>query len=817
MRRPAATIVIPAWTEWALTRDCLASLRPTLGVHDTVVVVDNGSEDGTAAGLAKQRWVTVITNDENRGFAAACNQGAAAATGDVVVFLNNDTLVTGRWLDSLLAPFADATVAATGPRSNMVSGPQLVQDVGYHPDRAGELNRFTRAWRDDHRDEVTETERLVGFCLAVRRAAFDAIGGFDEQFGIGGCEDDDLCTRLIAAGGRLLIAHESFVHHHGHRTFDANGVDWFALQQENAKRYLAKHGWGRPGSEAALPTSAVVVSACLIVRDEEQRLPDCLASLAGVADEIVVYDTGSVDRTVEVATAAGARVVEGYWDDDFARARNAALEACRGEWILHVDADEVLVADEGVRDALTRGGLPDGMLVQIDNVDGEGVVRQVHQACRLFRRDRAHWLGRIHEQVVARPGQAVLDLRPVTGIVIRHSGYAPEVVAQRKKSSRNIRIAAVAAKQGGTEGALGLLAMGQAAADDGDLEAAVEVFTGLRDKEHPVEVRTAALRMGAEVLLRLGQAGEALVWVQDLRTHDGGGVADLLEGVARTQLGDHAGAMACLDAASGLDAAAAGVSPSLVAAQRGLALAAAERWDEAADALLEVATGDAVPEVVWVPLADALWRAGRDATPMVACLNDARVALVAGQLLTAAPGAADGVAEAMWERWPGDARVVAFAARVAPELELGRTLEWAARIRQAGAVDSCPLVAVAERPDGEPLHRIHAAAVAHAAFGEERARAAVTTASGAVPEAAFHDLFLEIDSLAPELLPDVVVGLATTPARSLAVAKVLHGFGASEEAAAVLVHGFGASEIDPDVQAEGSALLRELTDAVAAS
>src|ERR671925_1106267 len=99
MPHAAATIVIPVWNRWELTRACLESLRPTLGPRDRVVVVDNGSEDATAAGLRAYRWLKVVTNAENRGFAAACNQGAAEAGGEGVVFLNNDTLVTRHWLD----------------------------------------------------------------------------------------------------------------------------------------------------------------------------------------------------------------------------------------------------------------------------------------------------------------------------------------------------------------------------------------------------------------------------------------------------------------------------------------------------------------------------------------------------------------------------------------------------------------------------------------------------------------------------------------------------------------------------------------------
>ena len=100
MAQFTATVVIPVWNQWQMTQACLESLRPTLGVHDTVIVVDNGSEDFTAAGLKQFPWVQVISNEVNQGFAIACNQGAAAATGDVVVFLNNDTLLpiqVARW------------------------------------------------------------------------------------------------------------------------------------------------------------------------------------------------------------------------------------------------------------------------------------------------------------------------------------------------------------------------------------------------------------------------------------------------------------------------------------------------------------------------------------------------------------------------------------------------------------------------------------------------------------------------------------------------------------------------------------------------
>src|SRR4051794_3061762 len=197
--RPSASIVILSWNQWPMTDACLRTLRPTLGIYDEVIVVDNGSVDETPESLSFYPWAKVVTNPQNRGFAAGNNDGAALATRDVVVFLNNDTLLAGRWLDHLLAPFHDPAVGATGPRSNFVSGPQIVTEIDYA--RHGEvgLRSFVARWEQQHPVAVQPLQRLVGFCLAVRRETLEQVGGFDESFGIGGYEDDDLCRRIHAA------------------------------------------------------------------------------------------------------------------------------------------------------------------------------------------------------------------------------------------------------------------------------------------------------------------------------------------------------------------------------------------------------------------------------------------------------------------------------------------------------------------------------------------------------------------------------------------------------------------------------------------
>ena len=104
MHRPPATVVVPVWNAWEQTQACLESLRPTLGVQDQVIVVDNGSTDATSSRLKLFSWADIETNDTNLGIAQAYNRGARLARHPLLVFLHNDTLLTGHWLDELLAP-----------------------------------------------------------------------------------------------------------------------------------------------------------------------------------------------------------------------------------------------------------------------------------------------------------------------------------------------------------------------------------------------------------------------------------------------------------------------------------------------------------------------------------------------------------------------------------------------------------------------------------------------------------------------------------------------------------------------------------------
>ncbi|MDI3257376.1 MAG: glycosyltransferase [Kyrpidia sp.] len=181
----------------------------------------------------------------------------------------------------------------------------------------------------------------------------------------------------------------------------------------------------------------------ILARDVEATLLRCLESTRRVADEWIVVDTGSRDRTVELARAFGAEVVQVPWEDDFSKARNAGLARARAEWVLCIDADEELTdADPAWLDVL-RNTDADSFWMVIENVLGpESTDRLFHRALRLFRRrPGVAFRGRIHEEVAPStprsPENRGLQTCPWR---IVHCGYRPEVLLHRDKARRNLHL-----------------------------------------------------------------------------------------------------------------------------------------------------------------------------------------------------------------------------------------------------------------------------------------------------------------------------------------------------------------------------------------
>lgn len=198
-------------------------------------------------------------------------------------------------------------------------------------------------------------------------------------------------------------------------------------------------GRSRPPAPAGPPR----LSACLIVRDNEGTIRDCLESLRPWVDETVVVDTGSTDRTPEVCEELGARVFRWEWRDDFAAARNESIGHARGEWVFGMDSDDTLPAESGLRlRRLALGGHPQGMLGYVLQVHCPGAAGDVTVVdhVKLFRnRPDLRSEFRIHEQIlpaIRRAGGEVAW----TDIAVVRSGADRSDEGRRRKLGHDLRI-----------------------------------------------------------------------------------------------------------------------------------------------------------------------------------------------------------------------------------------------------------------------------------------------------------------------------------------------------------------------------------------
>lgn len=210
------SIIIPTYNALPLLQSCIESIRAhTLQPYE-IIVVDNASTDGTDA-YCRMNGITFISLPENRGFPAACNMGLLLASGDELLLLNNDVVVSREWLANLKrALYSAPNIGIVGPVTNYASGRQQVKTeyeglTAFH--KAAELFNFPDP------SKWIEVRRLVGLCFLFKRELLTSVGLLDERFSPGHYEDDDYCYRAKLRGYRLLIAGDCLVHHEGSASF----------------------------------------------------------------------------------------------------------------------------------------------------------------------------------------------------------------------------------------------------------------------------------------------------------------------------------------------------------------------------------------------------------------------------------------------------------------------------------------------------------------------------------------------------------------------------------------------------------------------
>jgi GT2 family glycosyltransferase len=366
---PVASVVVVSFNSLPFTRLCLESVLANTGETPfELIVVDNASGDGSREYLegldGRDARVTLLANEENAGFPAACNQGLAVARGQVLVLLNSDTIVPPGWL-ARLRSHLDSETDLVGPVTNRI-GNEAEVPVGYRT--YGDFLREAATRATVRRGEAIEIPTLTMFCLAMTRGAWEAIGALDESFGVGTLEDDDYSQRARRAGLRLRCAEDVLVHHFGEGSFGKLFGDgsYSRLLDRNRDRFEQKWGeaW-QPYRRRQTPEYAELVMG--VRRTLRQSLP--------AGSTVLVVSKGD-ERLLEVDEVQAwhfPRLPDGSWPGHHP-----------------ADGDEVLA---GLEELCAQGAeyivFPTPMLWWLDFYGGlagrlDGRAVHSNEACSIF-------------------------------------------------------------------------------------------------------------------------------------------------------------------------------------------------------------------------------------------------------------------------------------------------------------------------------------------------------------------------------------------------------------------------------------------------
>ncbi|WP_171056080.1 methyltransferase domain-containing protein [Paenibacillus sinopodophylli] len=244
--RRITSIILVTYNKLTYTKQCVESIRRhTQHGSYELIVVDNASTDGTVEWAENESDITLIQNHTNAGFPKGCNQGMAAASGEFLMLLNNDTIVTPGWLDGLLrCLLSDETIGAVSPVTNSASYWTTIP-VTYQT--IEEMELFASALHAiPDRTKWEERVKLVGYCMLMRREATERVGPLDECFGIGNFEDDDYGLRLRLAGYKLILCGDTFIHHYGSVSFSSEPEAYRKTFENNTNIFKVKWGF-HPG------------------------------------------------------------------------------------------------------------------------------------------------------------------------------------------------------------------------------------------------------------------------------------------------------------------------------------------------------------------------------------------------------------------------------------------------------------------------------------------------------------------------------------------------------------------------------------------
>lgn len=241
--KSSVSIVIPHWNNVDVLSECLESISNTNFENFETIVVDNASTDNSVASVrSNYPNVKLIENDKNYGYAGGCNIGAEAASGDFLIFLNNDTVQEKDWISNLIKTInSDDKIAAVQPKIlnyydrnvfDYAGGSGGHMDIYCFPFARGRIFSF----QENDEGQYNNKEKCFwssGTCFMVRRELFQKSGGFDESF-FAHMEEIDLCWRLYAMGFEVWVEPDSVVYHKNALTLPMYSHKKYYLNHRNS-------------------------------------------------------------------------------------------------------------------------------------------------------------------------------------------------------------------------------------------------------------------------------------------------------------------------------------------------------------------------------------------------------------------------------------------------------------------------------------------------------------------------------------------------------------------------------------------------------
>lgn len=240
-----ASIIIPTFNALDYTKKCLSSLKKNTKFPYKLIIVDNGSTDGTREWIEKQKDITLIKTEENLGYAGACNVGMQISDSKYIVLSNNDILFTPGWLSHFIEiTKINSRIGLVGPVTNNAAGGHREMVRSYESD--DDMFKYAAEIRKRNSGFIQEVPWLVFFCTLIKRSVVDKIGHLDESFGLGGHDDLDYSKRAAEAGFCCVIDRSVFVHHYCSITYRINQMPYNELLVQARQKFCLK--WNLPQS-----------------------------------------------------------------------------------------------------------------------------------------------------------------------------------------------------------------------------------------------------------------------------------------------------------------------------------------------------------------------------------------------------------------------------------------------------------------------------------------------------------------------------------------------------------------------------------------